>query len=80
MRFSDIVIDDPGISMAAKGVFSTLGLMGNRCSIAELASRTRDRQQDVQAALRELEDAGYVKVAEGIVEVLSAGNFGVINR
>ena len=78
MRFSDIVIDDPGISMAAKGVFSTLGLMGNSCSVAELASRTRDRQQVVQAALEELEQAGYVKVVDGMVHVHSAGSFGVI--
>ena len=78
MRFSDIVIDDPGISMAAKGVFSTLGLMGNSCSVAELASRTKDKQQAVQAALRELENAGYVEVVDGMVHVHSAGSFGMI--
>lgn len=78
MRFSDIVIDDPGISMAAKGVFSTLGLMGNSCSISELASRTKDKQQAVLAALGELERAGYIKIVDDKVEVLSSGSFGVI--
>lgn len=78
MRFSDIVIDDPGISLAAKGVFATLGLMGNSCSIAELAARTNDKQQELRAALGELERAGYVKVVDGTVEVHSAGSFGMI--
>ncbi|MEX2536685.1 MAG: hypothetical protein WD273_13900 [Trueperaceae bacterium] len=78
MRFSDIVIDDPAISMAAKGVFATLGLMGNSCSITELVERTSDKQQQLRAALGELERARYVKIADGMVSVQSAGSFGVV--
>jgi hypothetical protein len=78
MRFSDIVIDDPNLSLAAKGVFSTLGLMGNSCPISELASRTSDREDAVRAALGELERAGYVEVKDETVRVQSAGSFGVV--
>lgn len=77
MRFSDIVIDDPNISLAAKGVFSTLGLMGNSCSVAELTSRTSDDRQVVRSALEELERAGYVEVSNETVRVQSTGSFGV---
>lgn len=77
MRFSDIVLDDPKISLAAKGVFSTLGLMGNSCSVNELAGRTSDDQQAVRSALDELERAGYVEVSNETVRVQSAGSFGV---
>jgi DNA-binding transcriptional ArsR family regulator len=78
MRFSDIVIDDPKLSLAAKGVFSMLGLMGNSCSVDELTERTSDGEPTVRAALDELERAGYVEVAEGLVRVQSAGSFGVV--
>jgi DNA-binding transcriptional ArsR family regulator len=78
MRFSDIVIDDPNLSLAAKGVFSTLGLMGNSCAVAELASRTSDGERAVRAALSELERAGYVEVRDETVRVQSSGSFGVV--
>jgi hypothetical protein len=78
MRFSDIVIDDPNLSLAAKGVFSMLGLMGNSCAITDLTNRTSDGGQAVRAALGELEEAGYVEVVDGEVHVQSAGSFGVV--
>jgi hypothetical protein len=78
MRFSDIVIDDPNLSLAAKGVFATLGLMGNSCAVAELANRTSDGERAVRAALSELERAGYVEVIDETVRVQSAGSFGVV--
>jgi hypothetical protein len=77
MRFSDIVIDDPGLSLAAKGAFATLGLMGNSCPISDLAERTRDSAESLRAALAELVRAGYVEVLDDVVRVHSAGTFGV---
>lgn len=77
MRMSDIVIDDANLSMAAKGVFSTLGFLGNTCSLEHLLERTRDDEKSLWAALNELTAAGYVQVEERTVRVPSTGSFGV---
>jgi hypothetical protein len=77
MRFSDIVIDDPKLSLAAKGAFATLGLMGNSCPVPDLAARTSDDEESLRAALDELIRAGYVEVVDEMVQVHSAGSFGV---
>lgn len=78
MRFSDVVIDDPKLSLAAKGVFATLGLMGNSCSVGDLAERTKDGEEAVRAALDELSAAEYVEVDDEMVRVQSTGSFGVV--
>lgn len=77
MRFSDIVIDNPELSLAAKGVFATLGLMGNSCTIDELVQRSSDGEPTLRSAVDELERAGYVEVSEGVVRLQSAGSFGL---
>lgn len=77
MRYSDIVLDDTELSLAAKGAFAALSLLGNDCSIAELAKRTKDGPAGARDALAELEAAGYVELDEQSVRVRRPGEFGV---
>lgn len=77
LRFSDIVLDDDEISMAAKGVFATLGLLGDGCGVANLARRSKDTQEAVRAALDELVEAGYVEVQDERVYVTRPASFGL---
>lgn len=76
MRFSDIVLDDARLSMAAKGVFATLGLLGNDCEVEALARHTSDGGGALAAALQELSEAGYVTLDERRVRVSRPGSFG----
>ncbi len=81
MRFSDIVIDDASISMAAKGVFVTIGLLGSGCTVASLSKRASDAHKVVVAALEELIEAGYVTIdrdgEEERVFIRGPASFGV---
>lgn|GEM_PF-5543020 len=69
LRSSDIVIDDSSLSMAAKGVFLTIGLFGNSCDVRALVDRTRDDSDTVDIALRELAEKDYVSLKGGRVYV-----------
>ncbi len=77
IRASDIVSADPDLSLAAKGLFALVGLLGPDCTLEEVGSRTTDPPEFVAMVLNELESAGYVRVGEKRVTVLPPGSFGV---
>ena len=77
MRFSDVVIDDAKLSLAAKGVFTALGLLGNGCTVADISRRTADGEGAVRDALDELVRAGYVDIEDDAVHTKRTGNFGL---
>ena len=76
-RFGDIVLDDNAISMAAKGVFVTIGFLGNGCSVTALSNQSVNNVAEIEAALLELSKAGYVSVTDGTVTIKSAATFGI---
>jgi hypothetical protein len=79
-RFSDIVVNDPAISMAAKGIFVTIGFLGNGCALQALLNHTKDTEALVESALQELTAAGYVTIDEGhYIHIRSAATFGIIS-
>lgn len=77
MRFSDIVIDDAKLSMTAKGVFVTVGLLGSGCKVADLASRTASTDEALDEALQELVEGGYVTLEDGTIHIQGAATFGL---
>lgn len=78
-RFSDIVLDDPALSMAAKGVFVSIGFLGNGCSLEDLAKHALDELERIGAAVDELVRAGYVSVEEGErLHIKTAPSFGIL--
>lgn len=60
VRASDIVIDDAALSLSAKGVFVTVGLLGGSCLLSALGNRTSDDDAAVSSAVEELVTGGYV--------------------
>jgi hypothetical protein len=78
MRSSDIVIDDERLSLAAKGVFVTVTLLGNGCRVQDIARHCRDVPAAVEAALQELERLRYVRVEDDAVRVEEASSFGIL--
>jgi hypothetical protein len=76
-RFSDIVIDDTKLSLAAKGVFVTIGLLGSGCQISTLERRCTDTSETVMSAVQELVEGGYVSIDQGAVLVHSRTSFGI---
>jgi hypothetical protein len=77
MRSSDIVIDDERLSLAAKGVFVTVTLLGNGCRVEEIARHCRDSASNVEVALQELARLRYVRVEDGAVRLEDAPRFGM---
>ena len=77
MRSSDIVIDDERLSLAAKGVFVTVTLLGNGCRVEEIARHCRDGAANVETALQELTRLRYVRVEDGAVRLEDAPRFGI---
>jgi hypothetical protein len=78
-RFSDIVLDDPALSMAAKGVFVTVGFLGNGCRVDELARHALDALEQVQGAIDELVQAGYLELDdERRLHIRAAPKFGIL--
>lgn len=77
MRFSDVVIDDAKLSLAAKGLFTALGFLGNGCTVADISKRTSDSESAVRAAIDELVRAGYVEIEDDAVHTKRTGNFGL---
>ncbi len=78
-RFSDIVLDDPAISMSAKGVFVSIGFLGNGCSLDDLAKHTLDPLERLRESVSELVQAGYLDVEEGErLYIRAAPSFGIL--
>jgi hypothetical protein len=76
-RFSDIVLDDNRLSMAAKGLFLTLGFLGNSCTLAQLQSRCADSEVALRRSLDELCKVEYVSLEGDTISVKSASSFGL---
>ncbi len=77
MRSSDIVIDDERLSLAAKGVFVSVTLLGNGCRVEDIARHCRDARPSVEVALQELKQLRYVRVEDGGVHLEEAPRFGI---
>ncbi len=77
VRTSDIVIDDTALSMRAKGVFVTLGLLGGSSTLAALTRRTSDLRDDIRAAVEELISGGYVNLERERVTIKDPTTFGL---
>ena len=60
VRVSDIVIDDGALTLSAKGVFVTIGLLGGSCLLPALENHTSDAADTVRSAVDELVAGGYV--------------------
>jgi hypothetical protein len=76
-RFSDIVLDDNRISMSAKGLFLTLGFLGNSCSLEQLRAHCCDSEASLQRSLNELRQVEYITLENGIIAVKAASSFGI---
>ena len=76
-RFGDIVLDDLSIGMRAKGIFVTIGFLGNGCSVEALAQQSTDSEAETKAALDELVKAGYAAIEDGKVTIKPAATFGI---
>ncbi len=76
-RFSDIVLDDSRLSMAAKGLFLTLGFMGNSATFAQLMRHCADTKETLGRSLGELREAEYVSFDAEVITVKSASSFGL---
>jgi hypothetical protein len=70
-RFSDIVLDDPNLSLAAKGAFLAIGYIGNGCNVSKLTERTSDNLQAIEYILSELIEAGYIRLENGNLFIVS---------
>jgi hypothetical protein len=77
MRSSDIVIDDERLSLAAKGVFVTVTLLGNGCRIEELARHCRDNAGRVELAVQELVRLRYVRLEGSLIHFEDPPRFGI---
>ncbi|HKI56755.1 MAG TPA: hypothetical protein VKB31_06335 [Trueperaceae bacterium] len=77
MRSSDIVIDDERLSLAAKGVFVTVTLLGAGCHIEELARHCRDQAGKIEAAVQELVRLRYVRLDGSAIYFEDAPRFGI---
>ena len=77
IRASDIVCDDPGLSLAAKGMFALVGLLGPSCTLADIGERTTDPPEFIVMVLDELQCAGYLNVTDQQITVPLSGRFGV---
>jgi hypothetical protein len=76
-RFSDIVLDDSRLSMAAKGVFLTLGFMGNSCTLSQLMQRCSDSKEKLEDCIKELRQAEYITLEGDTVAIKAASSFGI---
>ena len=64
-RLSDIVLEDKNLSLTAKGVFVSIGFLGNGCTLEQLVASSTSDSVAVTQALAELQSAGYVSHDEG---------------
>lgn len=77
LRFSDLVTDDEKLSLAAKGAFVLLDLLGSEASVEQLTEKTSDDAVAVQRALSELIKAGYATLSAGVIRISSPAAFGL---
>lgn len=70
-RFSDIILDDPSLSLAAKGAFLAIGYIGNGCTVARLAERTSDNLPAIEYILGELIESGYIRMENSNLFIVS---------
>lgn len=77
MRSSDIVVDDAALSLAAKGAFVIVTLLGNGCSVEEIARHAKETPVAVEAALLELRERGYLRFEAGRASLRDAADFGL---
>lgn len=75
-RASDIVIEDSNLSLAAKGLFSLVGMLGNDCTLGEINERTTDPPEFVAMVIDELLRAGYVNVTDQVIHIRQPAHFG----
>lgn len=78
MRQSDLVVDDDKLSMAAKGAFLVLDLLGKRASVTQLAEFTSDSAGALRNFVQELRTAGYVTLDNDTVAVRPREKFGLL--
>jgi hypothetical protein len=76
-RFSDIVLDDVNISMSAKGLFLTLGFLGNSCTLEQLKAHCSDSEADLGRILEELRQVEYISLEGDYISVKDPASFGV---
>lgn len=77
MRIGDIVLDDPEIGLAAKGVFVTIGLLGSSCTLEELGSHCSDAPDAIRAAVGELVDHRYVTTEDDRIVLRDLSSLGI---
>jgi hypothetical protein len=77
VRFSDMVTNDEKLSLAAKGAFLLLDLLGSEATLQELQGKTSDSLRELSGALEELSEAGYISLASGQVQVRPPETFGL---
>jgi hypothetical protein len=76
-RFSDIVLDDARLSMAAKGLFLTLGFLGNSATFSQLERHCKDSKEALVGSLEELRQVEYVSLENDVISVKDASSFGL---
>lgn len=76
-RFSDIVLDDVRLSMAAKGLFLTLSFLGNSATLEQLRTHCSDSDMGLRVALEELRQVEYITVEGEQIAVKAAASFGL---
>lgn len=65
--------------MSAKGVFVTIGFLGNGCTFEGLARHASESVEAVKTAAQELIEAGYVAVEEDDkLYIKTAPSFGIL--
>ncbi len=76
-RHSDMVLDDPRLSLSAKGLFVSIAYLGNKCKLSNLSKHCSDDLNEIKLCLKELVSSGYVKLDADFVSIRSAASFGV---
>jgi hypothetical protein len=76
-RFSDIVLDDARLSMAAKGLFLTLSFLGNSATMEQLKVHCSDAEGGLWTALEELRQVQYIIIEAEQISVKAAASFGI---
>ncbi|MGL4609559.1 MAG: hypothetical protein ACRCYY_07715 [Trueperaceae bacterium] len=76
-RFSDMVLENRQISMSAKGLFLTLGYLGNSCTLEQLKGMCSNPESELHQILEELRQVEYISLEDGRINVKAPSSFGV---